>query len=297
MRNKVLYIDTLDPESHPGTIAVVPVYSNTGNNGTANNEKAVAGSAGIHPADAGQCGGTGTKGAESCHGYARHVLDVKLLSCSSPQAQELFDQLQEFSCAFKTDLVRSSLDIAVHAAANLGAFCRLILDGFVVEIIEEEVATEACREERLAVAAELTATAAIGNVLRAAQRAIMVARRSALGRARCQPNEFSTVTNINAELSKENLHRTRTSNSSLSHVTTNGVGGTSSGQFAAVVDKVVAGRMNFRCTAIVSERRRKARWNASEIAAPGVDAEEAPALAPTVTNRRRHDLQYVAKWM
>lgn len=296
VRSKVLYIDTIDPERRPGTISAVPICSGTGNSGTAENENAMA-SARTQPDDEGQCWPIGTKGGERRHGCARHVLDVKLLSCSSPQGQELFDQLQAFSCSFKAGLARASLDLAVDAAADLGALCRLILRDFVVEVIKQEVAAEACREERLAVAAERTATAAIGSVLKAAERAIMLRKRFALGSVGYGPDESSSVTNTNAESGKEKLHRTRASISSFSRMTANGVAGTPSGQFAAVVDKVVAAKMSFRCTTIVNEKRRKAPRDALALEASGVGVEGAPALNPDVVNRRRHDLQYVARWM
>lgn len=295
VRNKVLYIDTIDLESRPRTIAGAPACSTTGNSGIADKES-VAASARTQLADEGQFGRIGTEGGKRRHGCARHVLDVRLPSCSSPQGEELFDQLQAFSRAFKTGLARASLDLAVDAAADLGALCRLILGGFVVEILGEEIATEACRDERLAVAAERTATAAIGSVLRAAQRAVMLARRFASGRTAYRRKQSSAATNNNAETGKENLHHTRAPNSSSFHETANGVGDTSPRQYAADVDKSVAARMCFRCTTIVSERRRKALRNASAAAVSGVGVEGAAPLSSDVVDRRRHDLQYLARW-
>lgn len=234
--------------------------------------------------------------------YARHVLDVRLLSCLSSQGEELFDQLRAFSCAFSTRLARASLDIAVDAAADLGAVCREVFGELVFEIVKDGVATEAYRNEELAVAAKGTATAAVGSVLRAAQRAVILARRLVKGRAARRKNQGSADVVSNNAPGEERLHLVKVPNSitavkkSSMHMVGKGDGESLPGHQTTTIDKSVAARMCFRCTAIVTEKRRKVPRRVVKASAAGVGGEDAASLSSGVMDRKRHDLQYLARW-
>lgn len=299
VRNKVLFIDANDRGSSPGTAggATRPTTdcnreAEIGNTAT---------SARNQPTDEEQHDRSRTEGGQRrCGYYARHVLDVILLSCLSSQGEELFDQLRTFACAFKTGLVRASLDVAVDAAADLGAACRVVFGEFVFEIVKEGVATEAYRSERLAVAAKSTATAAVGSVLRAAQRAVILAQRLASGKAACRRNLKSAAVVNNNGTGEARLPRMRTSISiksvenSTPHAPGESSGDSLPGHDTIVVDKSVAARMLFRCTAIVRERRRKVPRSIVAASVAGVGGEDVANSG--VMHRRRQDLQYLARW-
>lgn len=243
-----------------------------------------------------------TDEGQRCRRYARHVLDVRLLSCLSSHGEELFDQLRAFLCAFKTGLARASLDVAVDAAAHLGAVCREVFDELIFEIVRDDVATEAHRSKRLAVAAQGTATAAVGSVLRAAQRAVILARRLVKGRAARRQNQSSVDVVSNNGAGEERLQRVRTPNSNAAmensslHSVGKGGGESLPGHRTVIIDKSVAARMCFRCTSIVTEKRRKVPRRIVEAPAAGMGGEGAANLSSRVMDKKRHDLQYLARW-
>lgn len=285
MRNKMLFVDP----SLAGAAGHAAARSTNrgGAQGEADNPAA---SVSIQRANKETNGRRGAEGPQTPPCCARHVLDVRLLSCLSPRGEELFDQLRTFTACFKAGLARASLDLAVDAAADLGALCRAILGELVVEVMERDVATEACRDERLSRAAEGAAAVAVGGVLRTAQRAVILARHIAMkgiARRRRGPPATSAATNNPAG---GKMHRAKSSN----HVVDDSGGGDANGSrsdAAAVVDKSVATRMSFRCTAIMSERR---RGNVERDAREG--GEGASRLSSGLAGGKRPDLRYLARW-
>lgn len=301
VRNKMLFIDTNGGDSSNPATTGAAARPATDCNGKAGTEYAAT-PVRRQPANEQQHGRTRTEEGQRCRSYARHVLDVRLLSCLSSRGEELFDQLRAFSCAFKTGLARASLDVAVDAAADLGAFCREVFDEFVSEILEEGVAAEAYRNEQLSVAAKGTATAAVGSVLRAGQRAVILARRIVSGRAARRKNQNSATMVSNTGTGEETLHRARTptliaavENSSL-RVAGRCSGEPSAGHHAITVDRSGAARMCFRFTAIVTEKRRKVPRKIVAAPAVGVGGEDAANLSSGAANGRRYDLQYLTRW-
>lgn len=287
MRNKMLFID---PSLESAACHRAAARSTNGGGGARGEADNAAVLASIPCADKDKDGRRGAQEPRPLSCCARHVLDVRLLSCLSPRGEELFDQLRTFAAGFKTGLARASLDLAIDAAADLGALCRAILGELVVELVERDVATEACRDERLARAAGRAAVAAVGGVLRAAQRAVILARHVAMKgiarRRKGPPAAAAAATNTGGG----KLHRAKSSK----HVMDGGGGDTneSRSDAAAVADKKsVALRMCFRCTAIVSERRRaKAERGA------GAGGDGAASLSSGLAKRKRPDLRYLARW-
>lgn len=288
VRNKMLFIDARDRDSSQGAPGAAP-HRTTDCGGKSETENAAT-LARDQPADQELHGRS--RAEQRRRSYARHVLDVRLLSCLSPRGEELFDQLRAFSCAFKTGVVRASLDVAIDAAADLGTVCREVYGVLVSEIVKEGIATEAHRSETLAVAANGVATAAVGSVLRAAQRATILARRFVSRRTARRENDHSSAAVVNnTGTEEERLEHERTISvfNSLPDVAERSIGETSPGHDAIIVDKSVAARMRFRCTAIVTEKRRKVPGSIVPEPAAGVGGEE-------MTDRKRHDLQYLARW-
>lgn len=294
LRSKVLHIDEIYPEIGPGgtTAAVHPTIDSSG---PAENETGGAISTQRQLPNEEQLRDWRSTGGErqSCR-CSRHVLDVRLLSSLSPQGKELFDQLQEFSAAFKTDLARASLDVAVDAAAALGAFCRLMLDGLVGEIVEDEVVPKAFRNERLAVVTQNTAAVVVAGVFRAAQRAVVRARRPSPEAVLANGGENDVNVGGNAETGPKKLGPSI----SVASLTNAVHGGNTQRANPVVVDKSVAARMRFSCTVIVSERRHTAATVAAVAAASGAREESAADLSSDVIrrNRKRRNLQYMARW-
>ena len=292
VRNKMLFID---PESSGGDCC--PGAAGGAARLTADCSRTVETESAATPAK-----NQPTDEGQRCRRYARHVLDVRLLSCLSSHGEELFDQLRAFSCAFKTGLARASLDVAVDAAAHLGAVCREVFDELIFEIVRDDVATEAHRSKRLAVAAQGTATAAVGSVLRAAQRAVILARRLVKRRAARRQNQSSVDVVSNNGAGEERLQRVRTPNSNAAmensslHTVGKGGGEPLPGHRTVIIDKSVAARMCFRCTSIVTEKRRKVPRRIVEAPAAGMGGEGAANLSSRVMDKKRHDLQYLARW-
>ncbi|CAM9409837.1 unnamed protein product, partial [Scytosiphon promiscuus] len=298
VRNKVLYIDEIDPPTRLG--------ATTDTAGPRLAEHAIVSASAVHKlADEKNSKGRRT-GEDQCdRRCARHVLDVTLSASLSPQGEELFKQLQAFVCAFKTDLARASLDLAVDAAADLGASCRLVLDTLVVDLLNGEVATETFEEEKLILAAKGVAVSAVAAVLRGAQRAVIARNESGSGRPRRRSFDPAATASAGSvtENGKEKLRRP---GSSISVATPDqGSRGSSYGDTitkrkdsAAAVDESIAERMRFSCTTIVRERRHGAPGDAVEDAAPDKVRRTATGTNSDVTRRdgRRHDLQYLAKW-
>lgn len=177
-----------------------------------------------------------------CRG--RHVLDVRLLSCLSPRGAGLFNQLEAFSHAWKYDLAREIIYIAIDAAADLGRLCRSVFDGVTAEMVEG-VAREAYNDDQLAAkasaAALVTATAA---ATAAAQKspteaaATPAAPLTASNRQHHQPIDWKSE-------DSEQPRRQSAIESSSKNV--------SSAKRTA--DNVIASKkLNFRCTAMITER-------------------------------------------
>lgn len=302
VRNKVLFIDAVGRNTCRGTAGTTagrPTTDcsreiETGNDVTPARK---------HPADEEQEGRGRTEGGQRRRSsYARHVLDVRLLSCLSSQGDELFDQLQAFSCAFKTGLALASLDVAVDAAARLGVICREVFSELVLEFVKEGVATEAYRNERLAVAARGIATAAVGSILRAAQRAVILARRFVSGRGARRKSPDSAAGVNNAGTGEQRPQRVRTPTSitavqnSSPHTVGKSSGESSPGQHTIIVDRSAAARIRFRCTTIVSEKRRKVPRGTVAVSVAGAGREGRANSSSGVTNINRRDLQYLTKW-
>lgn len=305
VRNKVLYVDEVGESSILGATTGAAACSTARDSGSA--ERKIGGASAPTKLD-GEGHSKGRRIAEDrCHRRcARHILDVKLLACLCPQGEELFKQLQAFSCAFEEDLARASLDLAVDAAADLGASCRWVFDDFVNDLLKGEVTMDALREEKLAVSAEGAAVSAVATVLRAAQRAVIARCESRRGIAKIRNMNFAAAAGavgINAEIGKENLRRARARSSavSLDQDRRRGVKrdpGAKGKDGAVAVDKSIAARMRFRCTTIVRERRHKAPGGAVEGAVPGNRRQTTKGMSSEVIrhDRRRHDLQYLARW-
>ncbi|CAM9507860.1 unnamed protein product, partial [Ectocarpus sp. 13 AM-2016] len=294
LRNKVLLIDEIYPARGPGGTTAT-AHPTIDSSGTAENERGGAISTqGQLPDEKQLRDWRSTGGERRSYPCSRHVLDVRLLSSLSPQGEELFNQLQEFSSAFKTDLARASIDVVVDAAAALGASCRMILDGLVGEIVEDEVAREACRNERLAVATQNTAAIVVAGVFRAAQRAVVRAGRLSLQAVLTNGGETDGTAVGSAETGLKKL------GASISvAILANAVhGGNTQRANPVVVDKSVAARMRFSCTTIVSERRHTAATVVAAAARSGAREESAADSSSDVIrrNRKRRNLQYMARW-
>ncbi|CAM9245490.1 unnamed protein product [Ectocarpus sp. 12 AP-2014] len=294
LRNKVLVINEIYPEIGPGGTTAT-AHPTIDSSGPAENETGGEISTQGQLPDEEQLRGWRSTGGErrSCR-CSRHVLDVRLLSSLSPQGEELFDQLQEFSSAFKTDLARASLDVAVDAAAALGASCRMILDGLVVEIVEDEVVREACRNERLAVATQNTAAVVVAGFFRAAQRAVVRAGRLSSQAVLTNGGETDGTAGGSAETGPKKLGAS-ISVASLANAVHRG---NTQRANPIVVDKSVAVRMRFSCTTIVSERRHTAATVVAAAARSGAREESAADSSSDVVrrNRKRRNLQYMARW-
>ncbi|CAB1098133.1 unnamed protein product [Ectocarpus sp. CCAP 1310/34] len=294
LRNKVLLIDEIYPDTGPGgtTAAAHPTIDSSG---PAENETGAAISTqGQLPDEEQLRHWRSTGGERRSYRCSRHVLDVRLLSSLSPHGEELFDQLQEFSSAFKTNLARALLDVAVDAAAALGASCRMILDGLVGEIVEDEVVREACRNERLAVATKNTAAVVVAGVFRAAQRAVVRAGRLSSQAVLTNGGEIDGTAGGSAETGPKEL----VASISVASLANAVHGGNTQRANPVVVDKSVAARMRFSCTTIVSERRHTAATVVAAAARSGAREESAADSSPDVIrrNRKRRNLQYMARW-
>lgn len=294
LRNKVLLIDEIYPEIGPGGTTAT-AHPTIDSSGPAENETGGAISTqGQLPDEEQLKAWRSTGGERRSYRCSRHVLDVRLLSSLLPQGEELFDQLQEFSSAFKTDLARASLDVAVDAAAALGASWRLILDGLVGEIVEDEVVREACRNERLVVVTQNTAVVVVAGVFRAAQRAVVRAGRLSSEAVLPNGGENDGTVGGNAETGPKKLGAS-ISVASLANAVH---GGNTQRASPVVVDKSVAARMRFSCTTIVSERRHTAATVVAAAVASGAREESAADSSSDVIrrNKKRRNLQYMARW-
>lgn len=92
--------------------------------------------------------------------HLRSVLDVKLLTCSSGEDHELFQQQAMFCTAWKVSAAREAVDIAVEAAAQLGNMLRLLFDGIADDLIVEVVDEKHSEELAAKATAALEAAAA-----------------------------------------------------------------------------------------------------------------------------------------
>ncbi|CAM9249583.1 unnamed protein product, partial [Hapterophycus canaliculatus] len=302
VRNKVLYIGEVGASSIMSSAIGAAAGSTASGSRSAHHEN--EGESSPDKLASEECSKGRRIGEDQCNRCsARHVLDVELLACLCPQGDELFKQLQVFSCAFKAGLARASLDLAVDAAADLGASYRLVLDTLVVDILKGEVALEAYREEKLAAAVEVAAISVVAAVLRAAQRAIVA--RSGPGRDRAKRRRLGSAAAAgkDVETGMEKLRLARVSSSIM--IPDQGFGravnsdtGTKRRDCALVVDKSIAARMRFYCTTIVREKRRKAPGHAEEKALPGNGRQAANGTSSDVIRRdgTRYDVQYLAKW-
>ncbi|CAM9892025.1 unnamed protein product, partial [Ectocarpus fasciculatus] len=294
LRNKVLLIEEIYPDTDSGgtTHTAHPTIGSSGP--IENKTEGAIWTQGQLPDEEQLRDSRSPGGERRSYRCSRHVLDVRLLSSLSPEGEELFDQLQEFSSAFKTDLARASLDVAVDAAAALGASCRLILDGLVGEVVEDEVVREACRNERLAIITQNTAAVVVAGVFRAAQRAVVRAGRLSSEAVLAKGGENNGTVGGNAETGPKKL------GASIPVATlANAVHGSNTQRAnPVVVDKSVAARMRFSCTTIVSERRQAAATVVAAAPASGAREESATDLSSDVIrrNRKRRNLQYMARW-
>lgn len=76
-----------------------------------------------------------TEGVQSHH--QRSVFDVRLLSCHSPTASLLFEQLKDYADAWKLSVASEVVEYAVNAAAELSQFARFIVDELIDDLVGE----------------------------------------------------------------------------------------------------------------------------------------------------------------
>lgn len=244
MRNKVLYID----------------HNREEESAERNNRTAVP-----PPPVAAVVGREGEDGVDSdmepdirrcCH--PRSILDVRLTCCLSPRGGELFEQLQAFSCEWKDRLARDALDVAIDAAAELGALFRFVVLDNVTREIVTEVAREVHNDEQR-IAAD--AAAALAVKYAAAQQA---ERDTASMNAR----ELGSVAVMEGEDAlRESTEGTNDEHPSQRRLRVS-IAGAVPGESAALLrqfsGKNTCSMLNFRCTVIMTAEETVGGHDAAE---------------------------------
>lgn len=76
-------------------------------------------------------------GGDRCLGDSipKSVLDVRLLSCLSPENQELFNQLIAFSMTWKASTALEAVELVIDNAAALGQLFRRVVDEMIDQVV------------------------------------------------------------------------------------------------------------------------------------------------------------------
>lgn len=237
LRNKVLYIENNSEEEGSdktgnveASIAPPPLLAVVGREG----EDGAAGD------------NTGAAIGRRCH--PRSILDVRLTCCLSPRGGELFDQLRIFSCEWKDRLARDVLDVAIDAAAELGALFRFVVLGDYTRDIVTEVAREAHYDEQC-IAADVAAALAESHA------AALTAWNAAPTHAKELTREDDIPQSTGVEDTTNKHHSERRLRVSIAGA----VPGESAALLRQAAGKNTAAMLNFRCTVIITAEKMAAR--------------------------------------
>lgn len=255
VRNKVMYIDDIERDNNSGdsetAAAIAPAQRLQDSAG--NDQR-------VDRAEQGP--------------FPRHVLDVRLTSCISPRGAYLFDQLKAFAREWKEALVADMLHLVIEAAADLGLMCLFVFDGFVVEVAAS-VAKDVHRSEHIAAATATVATvkASTKNEAFALQAALTTSPEEQEVVPTQDEGDHPLYARSTTPTSAENAHKEH--DTPVKHV----------------VDKNTFDQLNFRCTAIITERDKSAKSTGGS-----VSEKLDPSHAAIRQERTRHDRQYMAKF-
>lgn len=173
--------------------------------------------------------------------HPRSILDVRLTCCLSPRGGELFNQLRVFSCEWKDRLARDVLDVAIDAAAELGALFRFVVLGDFTRDMVTEVAREAHNDEQF-IAADAAAALAESHA------AALTARDAASTHAKELTGEDNVPQSTGVKDTTEKHHSERRLRFSIAGA----VPGESAALLRQAAGKNTAAMLNFRCTVIIT---------------------------------------------
>lgn len=210
--------------------------------------------------------------------HARHVLAVRLHSCLSPAGAVLFEQLREYSRTWKEGIARALLcDIIVSAAADEGALYRRVFDGVAIELVAE-FSREAYHVEKAATDGRAVASriAAAASALTRAQQARPAAESVRKVVAPVVSLAKTPPATADAFPSRCNLPS------------------------KALVHKIAASKLNFRCVIVVKERGQSRTTNevtaiAESLPAEGQKSRMNATTSEATRRRRQQDRRYLAK--